>query len=139
MMTEQQAQSFENEFEKFTADGFFFTAKDASGRWTLVEALNRLRKYTGLYIEKHNSGLSSQSAFSIIRDQLLAESDPNFRIVPVVVEEDKSSAEIAQKIADYDAGRISTYEFRLACKANRELRDAFEQHTGLAQLALQGR
>jgi hypothetical protein len=137
-MTEQQEQNFENEYDNFLAPGFFYTAKDSNGRWTLVEALNRLRKYTRLYIEKHNSGMSSQSAFGIIRDQLLAETDPTFRIVPIVVEEDKSS-QIAQKIADYDAGRISTYEFRLACKANRELRDAFEQHTGLAQLASQGR
>src|SRR5882724_4960455 len=86
MMNENQEQSFENEFGKFTADGFAFMAKDTSGRWTLIEGLNRLRKYAKRYIEKHNSGLSSQSAFGIIRDELLAESDPNFRIVPIAMD-----------------------------------------------------
>jgi hypothetical protein len=85
-MTEHQEQNFENEYDKFVASGFFYTAKDATGRWTLVEALNRLRKYTKAFIEKHNSGMSSQSAFSIIKDELLAEPDPNFRIVPIALD-----------------------------------------------------
>jgi hypothetical protein len=137
MITEHQEQMFEQDYDRFVAGGFFYTAKDPAGKWTLVEALKRLREFTMRYVQKHNSGMSSQSAFGIIRDELLAESDPTFKIVPIVVEEDNSS-EIARKIADFDAGKISVYQFRLDCKANRELRDAYERHTGLAQLS-QGR
>jgi hypothetical protein len=47
--------------------------------------------------------------------------------------------EIADKIRLFEAGKISTYEFRLACKSNRVLRDAYEQYTGLALMASPGR
>lgn len=86
MMTENQEQMFEQDYDRFVAGGFFYTAKDSNGHWTLIEALNRLRDFTMRYVQKHNSGMSSQSAFSIIKDGLLAEPDPNFRIVPIAMD-----------------------------------------------------
>ncbi|SRR6266446_7927758 len=85
-MNEQQEQMFEQDYDRFVAGGFFYTAKDSSGRWTLIEALKRLRDFTMRYVQKHNSGMSSQSAFQIIRDELLADTDPNFRIVPIAMD-----------------------------------------------------
>ena len=85
-MNEQQEQMFEQDYDRFVAGGFFYTAKDSSGRWTLIEALKRLRDFTMRYVQKHNSGMSSQSAFQIIRDELLADTDPNFRILPIAMD-----------------------------------------------------
>ena len=85
-MNEQQEQMFEQDYDRFVAGGFLFMAKDANGRWTLIEALKRLRDFTMRYVQKHNSGMSSQSAFQIIRDELLADTDPNFRIVPIAMD-----------------------------------------------------
>jgi len=85
-MNEQQEQMFEQDYDRFVAGGFFYTAKDSSGRWTLIEALKRLRDFTMRYVQKHNSGMSSQSSFQIIRDELLADTDPNFRILPIAMD-----------------------------------------------------
>jgi hypothetical protein len=75
----------------------------------------------------------SASAFSIIERELVQSGE----LRPIAVND--RSSEIEKKIADFDAGKVPVYQFRLACKADRELRDAYEQHTGLAKLASPGR
>lgn len=123
-MNDQQKDLFEKVMDD-RMGGFLFTGKNA---------ITSYRKFVELYIDNYNGGRVSESAFDIVLKEMLASGD----LHPIAVEEDKSS-EIAKKIADFEAGRISVYEFRLACKANRELRDAYEQHTGLAQLGSPGR
>jgi hypothetical protein len=48
--------------------------------------------------------------------------------------EPSKAAEFAKRIADFESGKISSYQFRLECKNNRELRDSYEAHIGLSQL-----
>ncbi|SRR6266480_6045105 len=49
--------------------------------------------------------------------------------------EPSKAAVFAKRIADFESGRLSVYQFRLECKSNRELRDHYEAHTGLSQLS----
>jgi hypothetical protein len=120
-MNDTQREVFEQKFDELIARGFLYCGENA---------IANFRKYVAAYIDTYNAGRVSESAFDIVLREMLASGD----LKPIVVADDKS-AEIQKKIADFDAGKISVYEFRLACKANRELRDAYEQHTGLAQLA----
>ncbi len=78
-MNVQQENQFEQDYDKFIDDGFLFTAKDESGKRSVIEALRLLRFYTRSYIEKYNSGCSSQSAFQIVRDTLASERE----LVPI--------------------------------------------------------
>ena len=54
---------------------------------------------------------------------------------PPPQEEQEVAPEILNKIKQFESGQISTYQFRLACKNDRVLRDAYERHIGLAALA----
>src|SRR5258706_579354 len=81
-MNAQQENQFEQDYDKFTEDGFLFTAKDEKRKWSALEALRQLRFYTRIYIEKYNSGCSSQSAFQIVRDMLASERE----LVPIASE-----------------------------------------------------
>jgi hypothetical protein len=69
-MTEAHEQQFEQDYDQFLEAGFLFVARDQDGRWTLDEALRRLRFYVRLYIEKNNANISSVSAFKIVADAL---------------------------------------------------------------------
>src|SRR5712691_3108761 len=72
----------------------------------------RFRRYVEDYIEANNAGRVSDSAFSIVEQEMIRAGE-----LRLLVFDDKSSA-IAQKIADFDAGKIPVYNFRLACKAD---------------------
>jgi hypothetical protein len=79
-----QEQQFEKDYDRFIGSGaFLYVAKDSAGKWSLCEALERLRQYAQLYINKLNGGNSSLSAFAIVRDELIADKDPAVRIVPI--------------------------------------------------------
>jgi hypothetical protein len=119
-MNAQQQELFEQKFDERIASGFLYTGKDSIANY---------RKFVQLFIDTHSGGRPSESAFDIVLKEMLASGD----LKPIAF--DDKSSEIEKKIADFDAGRISVYEFRLACKQNRELRDAYERHIGLAQLA----
>jgi hypothetical protein len=64
------AEQYEKDYDTFLEGGFLFIAKGQDGKWTLDEALRRLRFYTRLYIQKNNAGSSSVSAFRIVADAL---------------------------------------------------------------------
>ena len=132
-MNEQEKAIFEKKIDDRINRGFLFVGKNAQGGWDIPSAIASYAEFVELYICRYSGGLVSASAFEIVLREMLASGD----LKPIRVEDDKSS-EIAQKIADFDAGKISVYQFRLDCKSNRELRDAYERHTGLAQLS-QGR
>jgi len=125
-MNAQNQQLFEEMLDERLAHGFLYHGKNES-------ALPLYRKRVQFYINEFNAGRPSLSAFDICLKALLASGE----LKPVVF--DDKSSEIEKKIADFEAGRIPVYNFRLACKADRELRDAYERHTGLAQLASTGR
>ena len=78
------AEQFEKDYDTFLESGFMFIAKDQDGRWTLDEALRRLRFYTRLYIEKNNANISSVSAFKIVADALASSGE----IKPIVRSEE---------------------------------------------------
>jgi hypothetical protein len=119
-MNAQQQELFEQKFDERIARGFLYTGKDSIANY---------RKFVQIYIDHYNGGRVSDSAFDIVLKEMLASGD----LKPLVF--DDKSSEIEKTIADFEAGKIPVYNFRLACKANRELRDAYEQFTGLAQLA----
>jgi len=132
----KNGQQFQNDFEQFVATGFYFTAKDDSGKWTLAEALDLLRGRTVLYVEKHNSGISSLSAFEIVLKSLVAEG----QLKPMKLEEEprfgpQIPADIADFIAKAERGEVSTFELRRRYMSDRTFRDAYDVHTGLASLA----
>ena|ERR1700730_6642069 len=124
-MNDTQRELFEQKMEERMERGFLYTGKNA---------IANFRKYVEGHIDNYNGGRVSESAFEIVERAML-ESGELGR--PIVF--DDKSGEIAKKIADFEAGKIPVYNFRLACKADRELRDAYEKHTGLAQLASPGR
>ncbi len=123
-MNDLQQQEFEQKFEERMERGFLYTGKNA---------IAKFREYLQTYIDQHNAGRVSDSVFEIIEKAMVASGE----LRPIVF--DDKSSEIEKKIADFEAGKIPVYNFRLACKADRELRDAYERHTGLAQLASSGR
>jgi len=123
-MNEIQQQEFEAMFDARMERGFLFTGKNA---------IAKFREYIQAYIDRHNAGRVSDSVFEIIEKAMVASGE----IRPIVF--DDKTSEIEKKIADFEAGKVPVYNFRLACKADRELRDAYERHTGLAQLASPGR
>jgi hypothetical protein len=120
-MNAQNQELFEEMFDERIGD-FLYCGKNEP-------ALTLYRKRVQFYIDEFNAGRVTKSAFDIVLKALLASGE----LRPIIFND--KSAEIAQKIADFEAGRIPVYNFRLACKADRELRDAYERHTGLAQLA----
>ena len=64
------------DFDAFVEDGTFsYTAKDDSGKWTLVAALKQLRFFTQLFVKKYSAGNSSRAAFGIVRDSMMASGD----------------------------------------------------------------
>lgn len=69
-MNATQESHFDRDYYAFIGTGFAFEAKDDSGQWSVLEALNRLREATKLYVEKYNEGRSSVSAFKIIAKSL---------------------------------------------------------------------
>ncbi|MGB9474831.1 MAG: hypothetical protein WCE87_07145 [Candidatus Udaeobacter sp.] len=75
-MTETQHEQFDADFDAFVEPGdFLYAAKNAAGKWSAAEALDQLRKFAALYIEKYSGGRSSRAAFSIVRDSMLASGD----------------------------------------------------------------
>ena len=123
-MNDLQQQEFEAKLDERMERGFLYTGKNA---------LINYRKYLVAYIDGFNAGRVSDSVFDIVLDAMVDRGE----LRPIVF--DDNSSEIEKKIADFEAGKIPVYNFRLACKADRELRDAYEKHTGLAQLASPGR
>ena len=90
-MNAEQELEFERDLEKFLGDSeFLFTAKGENGKWSLSEALLRLRDYTRLFVEKNNGGRSSQSAFLMVRDALIAERE----IIPLRVDQEPEAPEL---------------------------------------------
>jgi hypothetical protein len=75
MQTDLQQEMFDKDFDAFTEPGFPFTAKDDSGKWTVVAALNKLRFFTQLYVQKYSAGNSSRAAFQIVRNSMLQTGD----------------------------------------------------------------
>jgi len=124
-MDDNQRELFEQKMEERLERGFLFTGHNA---------IAKFRHYVAQYVDTNNGGRVSSSAFEIV-EKALVESGELGR--PIVF--DDKTSEIEKKIADFEAGKIPVYNFRLACKADRELRDAYEKHTGLAQLASPGR
>jgi|SRR6266404_488450 len=125
MMNAEQQELFEIKMEDRMERGFLYTGENAIGKF---------RHYVAQYIDTNNAGRVSSSAFEIV-EKALVESGELGR--PIIF--DDKSSEIEKKIADFEAGKTPVYNFRLACKQDRELRDAYERHTGLAQLASPGR
>src|SRR5712664_837374 len=123
-MDDNQRELFEQKMEERLERGFLFTGHNA---------IAKFRHYVAQYVDTNNGGRVSSSAFEIV-EKALVESGELGR--PIVF--DDKTSEIEKKIADFEAGKIPVYNFRLACKADRELRDAYEKHTGLAQLASPG-
>lgn len=70
-MNAQQEQQFEQDYDAFIAKGFSYLAKDDAGRWTLAEALQRLRDGTRTVIDQLNGGRSSVSSFEIVTRTLM--------------------------------------------------------------------
>jgi hypothetical protein len=128
-MDEINREVFEQKLDARISKGFHYTAKGVDGKWTIAAAIPTFIKFVELYIEANNAGRVSNSVFEIVERELVQSGE----LRPIAVED--KSAGIAQKIADFEAGKIPVYNFRLACKADRELRDAYERFTGLAQLA----
>jgi|SRR5712664_568180 len=131
-MNSQQEQLFEEIMDqKISQEKFLYEGRDENGRWNLIAGLRNYRKYVRAYIDGFSGGRVSNSVFEIVLKEMLEASPRELR--PIIVED--RSSEIEKKIADFEAGKIPVYSFRLACKADRELRDAYERFTGLAQLA----
>jgi hypothetical protein len=122
-MNDTQRELFEQKMEQWFEDHLY----------TGANAIARFRQNVADYIDVNNAGRVSDSAFSIVEKAMVEVGE----LRPIVF--DDNSSEIEKKIADFEAGRVPVYNFRLACKADRELRDAYERHTGLAQLASPGR
>lgn len=74
-MNELQQEQFDADFDAVIEPGFLFVAKDAADTWSVVEALEQLRKFTALYIDKYSGGRSSRAAFAIVRDSMLVNGD----------------------------------------------------------------
>ncbi|SRR6266478_733159 len=123
-MNAEQQELFEIKMDDRMARGFLYTGKNA---------IAKFRENVQLFIDGFSSGRVSDSAFEIVEREMV-----NAGELRPILFDDQSSA-IEKNIADFDAGKIPVYQFRLACKADRELRDAYERHTGLAQLASPGR
>jgi len=90
-MNVEQELEFERDLEKFVGESdFLFTAKDKNGKRSLSEALLRLREFTRLYVEQNNGGRSSQSAFLMVRDALVAERE----LIPLRVDQEPEAVEL---------------------------------------------
>ncbi len=117
-MNDQQSEVFEQKMDKWLEEHIY---KGDGGL--------RFRRYVEAYVELNCAGRVSDSVFEIVERAMVEAGE----LRPIVF--DDKSSEIEKKIADFEAGKIPVYNFRLACKADRELRDAYERFTGLAQLA----
>jgi hypothetical protein len=145
-MNVQQQERFEEMFNRFVASGYPYTARDAQGKASLVAALDRLKEYAGLYVDRYNNGLASQSAFEIITAQLLAETDPAVRIRPLAVQEDPPAedvAELARSVSKgertiesissqeffalADANRVSVYELKRRYRGDKQFREIWDR------------
>lgn len=132
-MNATQEQQFEKEWDVWLASyadkGILYKAKDVNGRWSFA-ALPEICKLAKAYCEKHNGGYASQSAFSIVIDLMLQSGDL------AAVKDSESQSEIpldlAQYISEYEAGKVSTFEFRRRYMAEKRFRDAYDIHSGLA-------
>jgi len=134
MLNAIQKEHFEKDWDGFVAEqpeGTLYKTLDENGQWSIVPVHQKLRSFTEAYIEKHNSGFSSKSAFQIVLDLLVNNGD----FKAVVDREPEVPDETADFIRRYEANQVSTFEFRRAYMSNRALRDAYDRHTGLAQLA----
>lgn len=75
-MNAEQQELFDADFDAFAVEpGFPFTAKDETGKWTLVAALEQLRKFAGLFCDRYSAGRSSRAAFEIVTKSMLESGD----------------------------------------------------------------
>jgi len=135
MLNANQKERFEKDWDAFLAsypDGLRYTTHDENNQRSIVPVHSKLREFTQAYIEKHNSGCSSQSAFQIVLDLLVKEGD----FKPIKTEPDVP-AEFAEYIRKAESGKISTYELRRRYMSDRAFRDAYDVHSGLASFASQ--
>lgn len=131
-MNQAQEIQFDECFEKFMAkqpDDFAYVAKDeTTGKWSLALVIPTLKKFTALYIEKHNAGVPSISAFEITLRLLVENGD----FKPVAVEP-QIPAEIAEFIRKAEANQISTYELRKRYSQDRVFKHWYEVHLNLVE------
>ena len=135
-LTQKEEQRFQQEWDAWfqsRLNGPFFKAKDEDGRWSLAAAMPAIYKFAKLYVEKHNSGFASKSAFSIVLNMMLENGD----LLPVKDEEPQIPAEIAEFIRKAEKGQISTFELRRRYMSDKQFRDAYDIHSGLASFASQ--
>ncbi len=99
-----------------------FTAKDQDGRWTMDEALRRLRFYTRLYIEKNNANISSVSAFRIVADALTSGGE----IKPIVRSEEEPE-EIVPDLTAENYRRMPVRQIQLKYKSDPDFKRQVEQ------------
>jgi hypothetical protein len=122
-------EKFDECFEKFMdgrPEGLPFTAQDSTGKWSLAAVVPLLLKYTELFVLK-SGGHPSVSAFQIILGELIADG----QVKPIALEP-QISHEIAEFIRKAEAGQIGTYELKRRYMSDRNFRDAYDQHAGLA-------
>jgi len=135
-MNAVQQNQFDEFFDKFLAkhpEGLLYLAKDtATGKWSPLAVLPLLRKFTELYVQRHNNGVPSESAFGIVLSELLKAGD--LRSLPSD-ETPQIPADILEFIQKAERGEISTYELRRKYMSDRRFRDAYDVWTGLASLA----
>lgn len=134
MLSTIEEQRFEQEWNTWfesRLNGPFFKARDENGKWSLTAAMPAIYKFSKLYVEKHNSGFASQSAFSIVISLMVESGD----LVPIRDESPSIPADILEFIQKAESGKISTYELRRKYTSDRRFRDAYDIHTGLAALA----
>src|SRR6266436_3392363 len=77
-MNQAQEVQFEKFFEQFwdrQPEDSAYAAKDATGKWSIAAAMPALRKYAAAYIDKHNAGNASISAFEITLRLLVENGD----------------------------------------------------------------
>ncbi len=100
---------------------------------SVAAALPEIRKIARAYVEKHNAGYASQSVFSIVVDLMLQSGDLS------AVKGNDSQSQIPAEIRDFiekaESGKISTFELRRRYLSDRNFRNSYDQHTGLAAFA----
>ena len=123
-------ENFDECFDQFMdrcPDGLPFTAQDSTGKWSLAATVPLVCAFTKIYVEKYNAGFPSVSAFQIVLDELIKDG----QLKPIAIES-QIPDEIAEFIRKAEAGQISTYELKRRYMSDRNFRDAYDQHTGLA-------
>jgi hypothetical protein len=98
MTSAEGSGSFEDCFKKFLQqDGFNYVARDSRGQWSIVEAINLLKRFTEMYLIK-NRLLPSVSAFKIITSELRGEG-----MISLFKKAETESNEVQLTAAEYHA------------------------------------